>query len=185
MSPFDPQPWMEKGVEQLRRYQEAEPKWHGTGAPELFYYNLMCVAHCGAAAVYAGVGAPLSAYFQWKSILPYSEQEARDHFGVEPMGQAQLIIGLLSPATLLDVLRDYVAFEQEHGRLVKKLPRYQQYRAVGGAVEADVEGGQAGGTRRRGLAHAGLRQVADDAVAGDETPPRAAPAQPDYRHRHG
>ena len=56
MSPFDPQPWMEKGVEQLRRYQEAEPKWHGTGAPELFYYNLMCVAHCGAAAVYAGVG---------------------------------------------------------------------------------------------------------------------------------
>ena len=140
MSPFDPQPWMEKGVEQLRRYQEAEPKWHGTGAPELFYYNLMCVAHCGAAAVYAGVGAPLSAYFQWKSILPHSEQEARDRFGVEPMGQAQLIIGLLSPATLLDVLRDYVAFEQEHGRLVKKLPRYQQYRAVGGAVERMLKG---------------------------------------------
>ena len=140
MSPFDPQPWMEKGVEQLRRYQEAEPKWHGTGAPELFYYNLMCVAHCGAAAVYAGVGAPLSAYFQWKSILPYSEQEARDRFGFEPMGQAQLIIGLLSPATLLDVLRDYVAFEQEHGRLVKKLPRYQQYRAVGGAVERMLKG---------------------------------------------
>ena len=56
------------------------------------------------------------------------------------MGQAQLIIGLLSPATLLDVLRDYVAFEQEHGRLVKKLPRYQQYRAVGTATERMLKG---------------------------------------------
>ena len=55
-------------------------------------------------------------------------------FGVEPQGQAQLIVGLLSPATLLDILRDYVVYEPERGRLVKKLPRYQQYRAVRAAL---------------------------------------------------
>ena len=67
-------------------------------------------------------------------MLPYSEDEVRQRFDVEPQGQAQLIIGLLSPATLLDVLRDYVVYELERGRLVKKLPRYQQYRAVRAAL---------------------------------------------------
>ena len=132
--------WRSQAVRQLRRYQEAGPEWHGSGAPELFHYNLLCVAHCGAAAVYASPGAPESAYFEWKSVLPYSEDEVRRRFGVEPQGQAQLIVGLLSPGTLLDVLRDYVVYEPERGRLVKKLPRYQQYRAVRAAVGRMLSG---------------------------------------------
>ena len=40
--------WKSQAVRQLRRYQEAGPEWHSTGAPELFQYNLLCVAHCGA-----------------------------------------------------------------------------------------------------------------------------------------
>ena len=132
--------WKSNAVRQLRRYQEAGPEWQGGGAPELFHYNLMCVAHCGAAAVYAAPGAPENAYFEWKSVMPYSEDEVRHRFGVEPQGQAQLIAGLLSPATLLDVLRDYVVYEPERGRLVKKLPRYQQYRAVRATLERTVSG---------------------------------------------
>ena len=126
--------WKHTAVRQLRRYQEAGPEWRGSGAPELFHYNLLCVAHCGAAAAYAGIGAPESVYFEWKSVMPYSDDEVRHRFDVEPQGQAQLIIGLLSPAVLLDILRDYVVFEPERGRLVKKLPRYQQYRAVSSAL---------------------------------------------------
>ena len=126
--------WKSQAVRQLRRYQEAGPEWHGGGAPELFHYNLLCVAHCGAAAAYATLSVPENAYFEWKSVLPYTEDEVRQRFGVEPQGQAQLIVGLLSPATLLDVLRDYVVYEPERGRLVKKLPRYQQYRAVRAAL---------------------------------------------------
>ena len=127
-------------MRQLRRYQEAGPEWQGSGAPELFHYNLMCIAHCGAAAVYAAPGTPENAYFEWKSLMPYSEDDVRHRFGVEPQGQAQLIVGLLSPATLLDVLRDYVVYEPERGRLVKKLPRYQQYRAVRASVSRMLSG---------------------------------------------
>ena len=134
--------WKYQAVRQLRRYQEAGPEWHGTGAPELFHYNLLCVAHCGAAAEYAGLGAGENAYVKWKSVLPYSEEEVQHRFGVEPEGQAQLIVGLLAPATLLDVLRDYVVYEPERGRLVKKLPRYQQYRAVGAALDRMLKGGK-------------------------------------------
>ena len=132
--------WKAQAVRQLQRYQEAGPEWRGSGAPELFNYNLLCVAHCGAAAVYAGLGAPENAYFEWKSVLPFSEGEVRRRFGVEPQGQAQLIAGLLSPSTLLDVLRDYVVYEPERGRVVKKLPRYQQYRAVRAAMERMLSG---------------------------------------------
>ena len=42
----------------------------------------------------------------------------------------------------------------------------------------------AGGARRRGLAHAGLGQVADDALACDEAAALAGAAQPDDRRRH-
>ena len=38
------------------------------------------------------------------------------------------------------MLRDYVVYEPERGRLVKKLPRYQQYRAVRAAVERLLSG---------------------------------------------
>ncbi len=78
--------WKSQAVRQLRRYQEAGPEWQGSGAPELFYYNLLCVAHCGAAAAYAALGASENAYFEWKSTLPRSEDEIRQHFGVEPQG---------------------------------------------------------------------------------------------------
>ena len=132
--------WKSQAVRQLRRYQEAGPEWQGRGAPELFHYNLLCVAHCGAAAAYASLGAPENAYFEWKSVLPYSDDEVRQRFGEEPHGQARLIVGLLAPATLLDILRDYVVYEPERGRLVKKLPRYQQYRAVRAALACILTG---------------------------------------------
>ena len=127
--------WKSQAVRQLRRYQEA-----GTGvgryagAPELFHYNLLCIAHCGAAAAYAAMGAMENAYFEWKSVAPYTDDEVRECFGVEPQGQVQLIVGMLSPATLLDILRDFVVYEPDQGRVVKKLPRYQQYRAVKSAI---------------------------------------------------
>ena len=78
--------WKSQAVRQLRRYQEAGPEWHGAGAPELFHYNLLCAAHCGAAAAYAAMGAPENAYFEWKSVAPYSEDEVRERFGAGAAG---------------------------------------------------------------------------------------------------
>lgn len=128
--------WRARAVRQLLRYQEAAPEWHGRGAPELFGYNLACVALAGrAGAAYGSIGATENLYAAWKSVSPYTEQEIKERFGVEPIGQSQLLAGMLSPVTLLDILRDFVVFEPEQGRLVKKLPRYQQYRAVTAAID--------------------------------------------------
>lgn len=132
--------WRAEAVRQLGRYQEAGPEWLGTGAPQLFHYNLLSVVHCGAEAAFAPLGAKEDQYVEWKSVLPYSEDEIQERFGFEPKGQAQLIVGLLAPATLLDVLRDFVIYEPEKGRVVKKLPRYQQYRTVKAAMIRILQG---------------------------------------------
>ena len=133
--------WKTKAVKQLHRYQEAGPEWHGAGAPELFDTNLMCVAHCGADAAFGSLGAPENEYAVWKSIEPLTEAEFEHRYGEPAEGQAQLIGGLLNPPVLLDILRDFVVFQPERGRLVKKLPRYQQYRAVTSGV-ARILGGR-------------------------------------------
>ena len=133
--------WKTQAVKQLRRYQEAGPKWHGAGAPELFDTNLMCVAHCGADAAFGALGAPENAYAGWKSIEPLTDEEFERRYGVPAEGQARLIGGLLNPPVLLDILRDFVVYQPERGRLVKKLPRYQQYRAVTSGV-ARILGGR-------------------------------------------
>ena len=132
--------WKQQAVKQLHRYQEAGPQWHGAGAPELFDTNLLCVAHCGADAAFGTVGAPENAYAGWKSVEPFTEREFERRLGTPPEGQARLIAGLLNPSTLLDILRDYVVFEHERGKLAKKLPRYQQHRAVRYGIKRILEG---------------------------------------------
>ena len=132
--------WKTQAVRQLRRYQEAGPEWHGAGAPELFDTNLLCVAHCGTDAAFGSLGAPENVYASWKSIDPLTNAEFERRYGVPPEGQARLIGALLNPRVLLDILRDYVVFQPEGGRLVKKLPRYQQYRAVTNAMERILGG---------------------------------------------
>ena len=91
--------WKTQAVRQLLRYQETEPQWAGAGAPALFHYNLLCVAHCGAGAAFSSRSMRRRTCTPNGSrCFPYTEQEVSDRFGVEPRGQAQLIVGLLSPS---------------------------------------------------------------------------------------
>ncbi len=127
--------WKTEAVKQLLRYQETSRQGQAAGTHELFDTNLLCVAHCGSDAVFGAPGAPFDAYTGWKSITPFTEHDFEQRLGTPPEGQAQLIAGLLNPATLLDILRDFVVYDHERGRLIKKLPRYQQYLAVTRAIE--------------------------------------------------
>lgn len=46
-----------------------------------------------------------------------------------------MLAGLLAPANLLDLIRNFVMFETIDGRRIKKLARYQQFVAVGKTIE--------------------------------------------------
>lgn len=48
-----------------------------------------------------------------------------------PMVRCKLgIIGLLQPARVLDILKNFMVFERTEGKIIKKVARYQQLRAA-------------------------------------------------------
>lgn len=49
--------------------------------------------------------------------------------------QQRLLAGLFNPASFLDVMQNFTLFEPVDGRLIKKVARYQQYRAVNKVIE--------------------------------------------------
>ena len=131
--------WKTKAVRQLRRYQEAGPEWHGSGAPELFHYNLLCVAHCGAGAVYAAQGAPENAYFEWKSVLPYARRRGPGPLrirtkGPSPANRRPAVSS--HPAGHLARLRGLRAGAGSSGQEAAALSAVQG-RARGGGPDAD------------------------------------------------
>jgi type I restriction enzyme R subunit len=47
-----------------------------------------------------------------------------------PTPQEVLIAGILNKKNLFDIIQNFIVFEQERGRTVKKVCRYQQFAAV-------------------------------------------------------
>ncbi len=114
---------LEQAVKQLRRYQRESER--------LFHYNQLLIATCGQAAQAGTIGAQGRHYAEWKDPWPLTRSEV----GLEPNPQDLLAAGMLNPTRLLDLVRNFIVFEVEGGQTVKKLARYQQYRAVNKALE--------------------------------------------------
>ncbi len=49
--------------------------------------------------------------------------------------QQRLLAGMFNKANFLDILQNFILFETDDGRLIKKVARYQQYRAVNKVIE--------------------------------------------------
>ena len=54
---------------------------------------------------------------------------------LKPRGQEILIAGMLSKSHLLDLLKNYIIYQVDNNRKIKKLAKHQQYRVVTKAVE--------------------------------------------------
>ncbi|MFD2171026.1 type I restriction endonuclease subunit R [Tumebacillus lipolyticus] len=120
-SPFITNP-IAQGVKQLERYQ--------TDADRLFYYNEILISTCGQQSKYATIGAKLRHYGEWKDPYPMTDSDIGDE--VNP--QDILIAGMLTKRQLLDLIQNFIVYEPEGGRTIKKLARYQQFRAVNKAI---------------------------------------------------
>ncbi len=152
--------------------------------PALFATNAALVASDGVQARIGALGAGSEWFKPWRTIA--GERLADPH-----LPELQVVIeGVFEPRRFLDLVRDFIVFEDEGGgRLVKKMAGYHQFHAVQVAVgetlraaraaprgrsgrrrRRPVRGGRQARRRagrpahRRGLAHAGLRQEPDDGV---------------------
>jgi type I restriction enzyme R subunit len=127
--------WLAEAVGQLRQYQEVEPHQRGSGAPQLFTTAQLLVVTCGQGARVGTVGTPLRFFDEWKDPHPLTRAALAQRLGREPNPQELLIQGVLAPEILLDITRSFVVFDREDGRPVRKIPRYNQYRAVARALD--------------------------------------------------
>ncbi|MFD2627439.1 type I restriction endonuclease subunit R [Oceanobacillus kapialis] len=117
-----------QGVKQLRRYQQENEA--------LFHYNQFVIATSNDRAKVGTIGAKAQHYSAWKEPYPLSVQE----IGGNPTAQDILTTGILDKERLFDIILNFIVYEPEDGRVIKKMARYQQYRAVNKAVERILTG---------------------------------------------
>ena len=70
-------------------------------------------------------------YLEWKDPYPLTVEQV----GAGEASQDVLLAGLFSKTNFLDVLQNFTVFEPVDGRIIKKIPRYQQFRAVHKTIE--------------------------------------------------
>jgi type I restriction enzyme R subunit len=96
--------------------------------PSIFATNTVLVASDGIEARAGTLTAGREWFKPWRTIS--GEALANAH-----MPELQVVIeGLLEPRRFLDLVRDFVVFEDDGGRIVKKMAGYHQYHAVQVAV---------------------------------------------------
>lgn len=141
-SPSIPEP-LAAAVDQLRRYSnQRKPAFEveeNEGNETLFATSQLLIATSFDEARVACIGAAFSHYAQWKTVVgpdgKGSEIDVAKALGKSSLSeQERLIAGLLTPAHLLDVIRNFTLLMQAEGQTIKTVCRYQQYRAVNRAL---------------------------------------------------
>jgi len=115
-----------EAFEQIRQYER--------DIPRLFYTNAFNIVTDGTTVLYGATGSPSKFYGYWRDAHPHA-----DNFENELQ---KGLWSLLEPSRLLDLLAHFIVFERdaESGSVIKKICRYQQFRAVNKMVDRVVEG---------------------------------------------
>ena len=123
--------------------------------PSLFTYNAICILSDGLECKAGSVSADLSRYMTWKTSDGIKEASR-----FKPQLET-LLKGMLQPATLLDLIRNFIVFEKSKKedaktgliqiQTVKKLAAYHQYYAVNKAVHSSVVASGINGDKRGGV----------------------------------
>lgn len=136
--------------------------------PSLFTYNAICILSDGLECKAGSVSADLSRYMAWKTADGIKEASR-----FKPQLET-LLKGMLQPATLLDLVRNFIVFEKSRKvepeaksrsegigkdaktgliqiQTVKKLAAYHQFFAVNKAVQSTVNASSENGDKRGGV----------------------------------
>jgi len=100
--------------------------------PSLFYYNEIILISDGNEAKCGTITSPWERFSLWKTIR--GDKPPKDMMPLE-VG----IKGVFDKDVLFDLMRDFVSFEFDGARWIKKLAMYQQRDAVKIAVDATLE----------------------------------------------
>lgn len=114
-----------EAFEQIKQYEQ--------DIPRLFFSNVFNIVTDGALVLYGATGSGSKYFAEWRDPWPKVE-------GDFPEPLAKGLWCLLEPGRLLDLIAHYVVFEKTETGTIKKICRYQQFRAVNRIVERVIEG---------------------------------------------
>ena len=115
----------EQAIMQLLRYQEDT-----RGAPKLFHTCQILIATNRVEAFVGTNNTEKQHFLQWKDPYPMTVPELEQITKRKVTQQDIAIAGALNPKTILDIIQNFVIYEIQNRKIVKKIPRYHQYRAV-------------------------------------------------------
>ena len=95
-------------------------------APRLFYYNSFLVVSNGTEAKYGTFTAKYQRFGRWKDT---NKTEKKIGLEIETM-----LRGMFEKSTLLNIIQNFVQFENDGKRTIKKIAMHHQYAAVDKAV---------------------------------------------------
>ncbi len=129
-----------EAIDQLMRYSE-QRGMSGEGNRELFYYNQFLVAICRTQAKFGTITTHIEKHwFRWTDPYPITLDQLPSE-GTSPNDQQRLTAGMMTPRHLLDLIQSFTIFgEDDKGRTIKVVARYQQVRAVKKSIKRLMEG---------------------------------------------
>jgi len=98
--------------------------------PEIFKYNQIIVISDLIEARHGTISSPFEWFKAWRAI----EDEKERNEGISEL--EVLIKGIFHKMRLLDIIENFIVFEGEGEKFIKKMPLYHQYFGVNKAVEA-------------------------------------------------
>ena len=113
---------IEQAYQQVKNYQ--------LDMPNLFQYNAFNVICDGVGTRIGTITSDFSRYMSWKSENGEKPMESKvDFFSV-------LLNGVFPKKRILDIIRNFIVFQENDGKTIKILAGYHQYFAVRKAVES-------------------------------------------------
>lgn len=122
----------QEAFQQLRRYMDARGSTPPEGSERLFYTNFFTGILNKYQAYIGTISSSYEHYFEWKDPYPALASSVD-----QDCAQNLLMLGTLTKRNLLDIMANFILFEGDvtSGKKVKKICRYQQYRAVNKALD--------------------------------------------------
>jgi type I restriction enzyme R subunit len=115
--------------EQLRRYMNGRDANFIEGAERLFYTNFITGILNKYTAFLGTISSGYKHYIEWKDAYPVKNVDVSEY---KDTPQNILLQGVFKRENLLDIMQNFIVYDvdKENSRKVKKVCRYQQFRAV-------------------------------------------------------
>lgn len=129
-SPFAYKDKTGEAFDQIKQYER--------DVPRLFYSNCFNIVTNEKNTLYGATGSSSKYYGYWRKPWPKTNEDLNN----DPMKKA--LWALLAPRNLLDLIAHFIVFEREkdkdgHTHIIKKICRYQQFRAVNKIVNRVIK----------------------------------------------